>query len=98
MSSNTPPTLENGETEEQPDSDPGLLTSLTIAFRWSYNNRILGFGMDMLAIGTLAFTTILGIMFLIVTLSGFIGGWVNVYLLTTATLGTYGAYKKRNTD
>lgn len=94
--SSDPPALE-GETAEQPHTDHGLIGTIAIAFRWAYNNPVLGFGMDMLGIGTLVFVGVLAFMFAIVTIADFIGGWLTIYALFVLFGGGYGAYRKRHT-
>lgn len=95
MSSDTP-ALE-GETLDEEDTEPvGIIGGLALTYRWAYNNPVLGFGMDMIGIGTAAFASVVLFMLAIVTVSDFVGGWLGIYAIFVALFGGYGAYKKRH--
>lgn len=94
MSSETP-AIEGETTEKQTDETLGIIGIIAVSFRWAYNNPVIGFGMDMVGIGSLVFAGVIGIMLALVTLSGILGGWVGLYALFIAVFGSYGAYQKR---
>lgn len=98
MGSTDTPELESGEKTNENNkvpSDVSIIGLIAIGFRYSYNHPVIGFGMEMIGIGTIVFATLIAFLAGLMALSNLLGGWSAIYALTVLTVGTYGAYRRR---